>query len=123
MFVAEQAADEHRRRHGVERHSNALAFEVFRILDVLAVDEDEAVPENKLREYGNGDVRALISSDPRYEFRDRDLGGVVGLILGHAIEDQARIVLDNELEIEALDRNLAGIERQHAIVETARKRQ
>ena len=38
---------------------------------------------------------------------------------GHAVEDVARVVVDQEIEVDAFDLHLAGVERQHAVVEPA----
>ena len=46
IFILQQAADEQRRRLGVERDADALALELLRRPDRLAVDRDEAVTED-----------------------------------------------------------------------------
>ena len=68
VLVAEQAADEHRRRHGVERHADPLAGDVLRVLDELPVDEDEAVTEHARGEHRDGDERILAADEARDEF-------------------------------------------------------
>ena len=68
VLVAQQPADEDRRGHGVDRHADALAFEVLRRLDVLLVDEDEAVPEHARGEHRNGDERTLPGDEARDVF-------------------------------------------------------
>ena len=119
VLVAQQPADEDRGGHGVDRHADALAFEVLRRLDVLLVDEDEAVPEHARGEHRNGDERALPGDEARDVFGAGEFRGVEFQSRRHAVENVARVVVDQEVEIDALDLHLAGVERQHAVVEPA----
>src|SRR5262249_5277712 len=52
----------------------------------------------------------------------RKFGNVELLAPSHAVEDRPRLVNGDEIEIDALDLHLPGIERLHAAVEAARKR-
>ena len=76
VFVLQEAVDVDRRRHGEERHADALAFEVLRLGDAgLLVDGDEAVAEGARRKHRDGDERALLVGEALHElgagiFRD-----------------------------------------------------
>ena len=120
--VLHQAADEYRGGLGIERHADALAFEVLRGFDVLAVDHHEAVPEHARGEHRQRDERALVRRNAADEFGARHLAGVEFQPVGHAVENLARIVHDQEIEIDAFGFDLAGLQRQHAVVEAAGER-
>ena len=123
VFVLQQPVDVDRRGHGQERHADALALEVLGRLDAgLAVDGDEAVTEGARGKYRDGDERALLVGETLDEFRAGELGDVELLPARHAVENRPRLIDGDEVEIDALDLDLAGIERLHAVVEPARKR-
>src|ERR1700740_2748010 len=68
-FGFENAVDEDRGRHRVERHADALASEVLRALDSrFAINRDEAEPECDRREYRNGHERAFAIGEALNEF-------------------------------------------------------
>jgi hypothetical protein len=121
VLVAEQPADEDRRGHRVNRHADALALELLRRLDVLLVDEDEAVPEHARGEHRDGDERTLVGDEARDVFGAGKLRRVEFLRRRHPVEDVARIVVDQEVEVDALDLHLAGVQREHAVIEPAGK--
>ena len=91
----------------------------FGDLMCLLVDEDEAVPEHPRGEHRNGDERALSGDEARDVFGAGEFRGVEFQSRRHAVENVARVVVDQEVEIDALDLHLAGVERQHAVVEPA----
>ena len=117
--VLHQAADEDRGGLGVERHADALAGEVLGRLDVLAVDDDEAVAEHPRGEHRQRHERQLLGGIAGDEFGARHFAGVEFQPVGHAVENLARIVHDQEIEIDAVGFDVAGMEREHAIVEAA----
>ena len=117
--VLHQAADEERGGLGVERHADPLAFEVLRGFDVLAVDHDEAVAKHPRGEHRQRDERQLFRGIAADELGARHLAGVEFQPVGHAVENLARIVHDEEIQIDALGFDVAGLEREHAIVEAA----
>ena len=122
-FVLQHAVDEDRRGHRVERHADALAFEVLRALDArLAVDGDEAEAERDRGKHRDGDERALPVGEALGEFRTRIFGDVELLAAGHAVENRARLIDGDEIEIDAVGPDLAGVERLHPVVEGARER-
>jgi hypothetical protein len=119
VLVAEQAANEHRGGHGVDRHADALALQVLGAFDVLAVDENETVPEHPRGKHRDGDERALVGDEARDVFGAGEFGGIEFEPAGHAVENVARVVVNQEIEIDALDLNVPGVEREHAVVEPA----
>ena len=61
VIVLQDAADEDRRRHRVERNPDALAFKVLGRLDAGPfVDGNEAVPEAARGKHRDGHERALL---------------------------------------------------------------
>ena len=67
------------------------------------------------------DKGALPAGKALHELRAGELGDVEFLAARHAIENGPRLIDGDEVEIDALDLDLAGIERLHAIIEPARK--
>ena len=122
VLVRQHAADEHRRGLGVERYADALAFEVLGRPDRLAVDRDEAVAKDARGKYRQRHQLAAAGGMPADDLGARHLAGVELEILPHAIEDLARTVDGEEVEIDPLGLRLPGIERQHAVVEAAGER-
>jgi len=51
VIVLQQATDEDRRRHGIERHADPFAGEVLGLADLALVDRDIAVPEHARRKH------------------------------------------------------------------------
>src|ERR1700683_3702245 len=122
-FVMQDAVDEDCGRHRVERHADAFTFEILRRLDArLLVDGDEAHAESDRGKYRYSDERAFVASESLREFGRRIFGDVEFLAAGHAVEDRARLIDGDEIEVDAIGLNLARIERLHPIVEAARKR-
>ena len=106
-----------------QRHADALALEILRRLDArLAVDGDEAVAKRARGKDRDGDERALLVGEALDEFRARKLGDVELLAARHPVEDRPRLIDGDEIEIDAVDLDLAGVERLHAVVEPARER-
>src|SRR5215475_8934545 len=123
MIMLENAADEDRGRHGVERDADALAFEVLGLADArLLVDADEAVAEAARGKHRDGHERTLLVGVALNVFRARIFGDVELLPARHAVEDRARLLDADEVEIDAVDRDFPGIDRLHAIIERGRKR-
>ena len=50
------------------------------------------------------------------------LGDVELLAARHAIEDRPRLIDGDEIEIDAVDLDLAGVERLHPVIKSARER-
>jgi hypothetical protein len=86
------------------------------------MDGDEAVAKGARRKDRNGDERALLVSETLNEFRARKFGDVEFQSAGHAVENRPRLIDGDEIEIDALGLDLAGIERLHPVIETAGKR-
>ena len=106
-----------------QRHADPLAFEILRRLDAgLAVDGDEAVAERARGKHRNRDERTLLVGETLDEFRAGILGDVELLARRHAVEDRPRLIDGDEIEIDAVGLDLAGIERLHPVVEPARER-
>src|SRR5262249_47282791 len=57
-----------------------------------------------------------------HELRARKLGNIEFLAARHSVEDRSRLVDGNEIEVDALGLDLAGVKRLHAVVEPARER-
>jgi hypothetical protein len=122
-FVLQHAVDEDGGRHRVKRHADPLAFEILRRLDAgLAVDGDEAEPERDRGENRNGDEGTLLVGEALHEFRAGILGNVEFLAARHAVEDRPRLIDLDEVQIDAVGSHLAGIERQHPVIERASER-
>jgi len=121
-IVLHQAADEQRGGLGVERHADALAFQILGRFDELAVDHDEAVAEHPRRKRRQRRERQLLGGEAADIFGTRHLAGVELQPIGHAVENFARIVHHQEIEIDALRLNVAGVEGEHAVVEAAGER-
>src|SRR5262249_52083353 len=123
-LVLEDAVNEDRRSHRIKRHPDAFAGEVFRILySRFAVDGDEAEPEGDRGKNRNGDERALAIDKALDELGRRIFGNVEFLAARHAIEDRPRLIDGDEIEIDAVGLHLAGMEREHPVIEPAGKRQ
>ncbi len=124
VFVLQDAVDVDRRRHGEQRHADALAFEVLGLGDAgLLVDGDEAVAEGARGKHRDGDERALLVGEALHELGAGIFRDVEFLAGRHAVEDRPRLVDGDEIEIDAVGLDLAGIERLHAVVEPGRERQ
>jgi hypothetical protein len=119
VLVLQQAADEQRRGLGVERGADALACEVLRRPHRLAVDGDEAVPEDARGEDRQRHHLAAAGGVAADDLGARHLAGVEFEILPHAVEDLAGIIDGDKVEVDALGLHLAGIEREHAVIEAA----
>ncbi|MBI2318174.1 MAG: hypothetical protein HYU75_14550 [Betaproteobacteria bacterium] len=123
MLIGQQPADEDRRRHGVDLHADAFALQVLRRPDLPAVDEDEAVAKDPRGKHRDRDERALPGDEARDVFGTGELRSVEFDSPRHAVEDVARPVVCQELEIDALDLHFAGGERDHAIIQAAGERE
>ncbi len=122
-FVMQHAVDEDCRRHGVERHADALALEILRRLDAgLLVDGNEAHPECDRREHRKGDERTLVAGKALSEFGQRIFRRIEFLAARHAIEDRARLIDGDEIEIDAVRLDLSGVERLHPVIKARRER-
>src|SRR5262245_18663928 len=123
VVVLQDAADEDRSRHGVKRDADALACQVLGLADPrLLVDADEAVAEAARGKHRDGHERTLLVGVALDVFGARILGDVELLAARHAIKDRTRLLDADEVEIDAVDRDLAGIDRLHAVIERGRKR-
>ena len=76
-----------------------------------------------LADWGNGDERALLVGVALDVFGARIFRDVELLAARHAVEDRARLLDADEVEVDAVDRHFAGIDRLHAVVERGRKRE
>ncbi len=123
VVVLQHAALKDGRRHRVERHADALAREIRRRAHGFPVDGDHAVPEHARRKDRQRDKRILLRVITADEFRERHLGEIEAFAAGHAVEDLARLIDHNVVEIGAVDGNFAGHERQGAVVRAAGERQ
>jgi hypothetical protein len=65
----------------------------------------------------------LAGPETADEFRARHFRRVEFELAAHAVENVARLVIGEELEIDAARLNLAGIEAQQAVIESAGKGQ
>src|SRR5262245_61951742 len=123
VFVLQQPIDVDGRGHGEQRDAHALALEVLgRLYAGLAVDGNETVAKRPRRKNRNGDERALLAGEALHELRARKFGDVEFLAARHPVEDRSWLIDGDEIEVDALDFDLAGIERLHAVVEPARER-
>src|SRR5215475_6598529 len=94
VFVPEQTADPDRCAHAVERHTDALAFQILRRADAgFAVVEDEAVAEHARGEGGKRHERTAPGAEPADEFRARHFRSVELELAAHAVENVARLVV------------------------------
>src|SRR5450759_1868480 len=90
---------------------------------MFAVDSDKAVPKGARWKHRQRDERALLAGKPRDEFRAGVFAYVELEAAGHAVENLARRIDVDEVEIDPLDRYGAGVERQHPIIKAACERQ
>jgi len=77
------------------------------------------VPEQAGGKDRDGDERAMARPEPADEFRARHFRRVEFELAAHAVENVARLVIGEELEVDAARLNLAGIKAQHAVIEAA----
>jgi hypothetical protein len=119
VVVLQKPADPDGRRHRIELHPDPLAREVVRLLDDPRIHRDEAVPEHARRKDRNRDERALPGHKPRHIFGGRHLGRVEAIARGDPIEQRARIMHRDVVEVDALGLDLAGRECGHPVVEAA----
>src|SRR6516165_2291608 len=123
VFMLQQAIDVDRRAHGQERHADTLVFEVLGLLDAgCAVNGNEAVAEGSRGKDRNSNERTLPIREALDELRARKFGHVEFFAACHTIENGAWLIDGDEIQIDALDLHLAGVERLHAVVEPAGKR-
>ena len=119
VIVLQQAAHEDRGRHRIERNADALAGEILRRADHAAIDRDIAMAEHARGKHRQRHERTVAGGEAGDEFRARHLRGIELLRARHAVENLARAVDGEEVEIDALGLHLLGVERQHAVVEAA----
>src|SRR5262249_37953285 len=113
--VLQDAADPHRRRHVILRHAHALAAEIARLPDARAVaDEHGRVAEGLGRIDRDGDERLAPAAENRVG-RERQLGDVRLPEASHPVEDLLGRQREH-VELDALRRHGAGLERERAIV-------
>ncbi len=124
VVVRENAADPDRCRHGVERNADALAGDVLgRANAGLAVDIDIAVTEHPRGKHRQRHEGVVAAREPADIFGAGEFRGVELLLAAHAIEQVARRVDRDEVEIDILDFDISGPQRLGAVVEAAGKRQ
>src|ERR1700720_760888 len=78
-----------------------------------------------VQRFGNNrkrDERALLIGETLDEFRAGIFRNIELLATRHAVENGPRLIDCNEIELDAVRPDLAGIERLHAVVEPARER-
>ena len=103
VFVLQHAADEDRGGLGVERHADALALEILGRLDAgFLVDRDVAVAEDARGEDRDRDERAVALGVALKRLGARHLRRVEFLAAAHAVENLARAVDGDEIEVDAL---------------------
>src|SRR5215468_97586 len=88
----------------------------------LAVDVDVAVPEHLRGNTGATNV-AVAAGEAADEFGAGEFGGVELLLATHAVEQAARLLDCDEVEVDILNFDISGPERLGAVIETASKRQ
>jgi hypothetical protein len=89
----------------------------------LAVDIDVAVPEHARGKHRQRHERVVAAREPADVFGAGEFGGIELLLAAHAVEQVARGVDCDEVEVDILDFDIAGPERLGAVIETAGKRQ
>src|ERR1700722_6388605 len=99
--MLQQAADPDRCRHGVELNPDPLAFEELGGADLARVDRDEAVPKHPRGEHRQRYERAIAGSVAADIFRARHFRSVELTLADHAVEQLARIVDRDEIEVDA----------------------
>src|ERR1700676_4763562 len=117
--MLEQSADPDRRRHGVELNPDPFAFEILRRADLARVDRDEAVTKHPRGEHRQRHERAIAGGEAADIFGARHFRSIELELADHAVEQLARIVDIDEIEIDAFGLDLAGTQRDHAVVKTA----
>ncbi len=120
-IVRQQAAHEDRGRHRIERNPDTLAGEILGRADHAAIDRDIAVPEHTRGKDRQRHERTVAGGDAGDVFGARHLRSVELQRARHPIENLPRAVDGEEVEIDALRLHLLGVERQHAVIETARE--
>src|SRR3984893_7461981 len=123
VIVLQMAAHPHRGAHGIERHADALACQVFWRCDAgTAVDAEHSVAEHAGREDRQCDQRGATCGFAGNEFRARHFRNIE-LQARHPIEGLARAggaVHGDEIELNAVGADIAPIKIEHAVVKTAR---
>ena len=119
IFMLQQPANEDRGRHRIKRDADALAGEIGRRADRFGVDRYMAVPEHARGKDRQCHERTVAGGEAGDEFGARHLGRIELQRARHPIENLARTVDCEEVEIDPVGLNLLGIERQHAVVEPA----
>ena len=118
-IVLHQTADEDRRGLCIERDADALAGEVLRRSDKPAVHDDETVTKDPGGENRQRHERQFLRGEPADIFRARHFAGVEFQAVRHPVENLAWIVDDKKIEIDTVGFDIAGLQRQHAVVEAA----
>ena len=118
-IVRQQPAHEDRGRHRIERNPDALAGEILRRADHAAIDRDIAVAEHARGKHRQRHERTVAGGEAGDVFGARHFRRIELQRARHPIENLARAVDGEEVEIDALGLHLLGIERQHAVVEAA----
>src|SRR5262249_14439165 len=122
VVVSENSADPDRGRHGVERDADALAGDVLGRADAgLAVDIDIAVPKHARGKHRQRHEWAVAAGEAADIFGAGEFGGIEFLAAAHAIEQVARLLDGDEIEVDVLDLDIAAPERLGAVVEAAGK--
>ena len=120
VILGEMPAAPHRRGLGIERQADALAFQIPGPRDAgIPVDAEEPVAVGLGREYRNRDEAAVAGGRHRDELRRGELGNVEGALPHHPVEDLARRVDADELEVDPPRSDFARFERVHAVVVAA----
>ncbi len=104
-LMRQMSARPQRRGLGVERHADALAFQILGRADAGArIDENVAVPEHARREHRQRHERVVAGALQADEFGGRQLRHVEFLPADHAVEHVATGLEREAGEIDALDR-------------------
>src|SRR5215471_5284855 len=124
VLMRQMTADPDRGGLGVEGDADALSLEVLRAANAgFPVHIDVAVAEHARGKYRNRHEWTVSPRHPADEFGAGEFGGVEFMAAAHAIENLARIFDGDIIEVDALDRHVAGAQRLHAIVLAAGERQ
>lgn len=115
--MLQHAADPDSGGHGVQLYANALAIEILGFLDRIGIDADEAMAKYPRRKHGDGDKRPVPGDVPRDVLQGRRLRGIELAVGHHPVEDVARVLDLDEVDVQPGCAHLVGRQRDHAVVE------
>jgi hypothetical protein len=103
----------------VKRDADTLAGKLFGRGYAAAVYDNRAMAKDPGREYRERHEGQLPRREAADIFRARHLADVEFQPAGHAIKNLARIIENQKIEIDPVRFDVADMERQHPVVETA----